>query len=66
MLIPHHTYSSGLGDRMRVARGDPPAHIPGPLPAQLGDARRARPAARPDHRDAPRAARTLARAEFTR
>lgn len=51
---------------MRVSRGDPAADLPGPVPAQLGDAGRARAAARPHHRHAPGAARALARAQLTR
>lgn len=47
---------------MCVARRDPAADLPGPVPAQLGDAGRARPAARPHHRHAPSAARAPARA----
>lgn len=59
-------YSSGLGGGVSVPRGDSATDLPGPLPAQLRDARCTRPAARPHHCDAPRAARAPARAQLAR
>lgn len=51
---------------MRVARGDPAADLPGPVPAQFGNAGSPRAPAGPHHRHAPRAARAPARAQLTR
>lgn len=56
---------SGLGIRAGIARRNLAADLPGPVLAQLCNARRSRPAYGPHHGYASRAARTSARAQLT-